>query len=198
MSHWTRKLKRMGACSDAVEWAQKYKTFANAWRYCKRGDWMLWLLGQNAGEPGSDERRPLVFAACECARLALPYVAKGEGRPLKAIETAEAWTRGDAGVTLDDVEKAAEAAYAAADAAYAASDAAYAAADAAANAAVSAAANAAAYAAADAAANAAVSAAADAANAAAWSDAVSAAARQKTLAECADIVRKYYPAPPEL
>ena len=117
MSHWTRKLKCMGACSDAVEWAQKYKTFANAWRYCTRGDWMLWLLGQNAGEPGSDERRPLVFAACECARLALPYVAKGEKRPLKAIETAEAWARGDAGVTLDDVEKAA---YAATDAAYAA------------------------------------------------------------------------------
>ena len=62
-----------------------------------------------------------MLVACECARLALPYVPKGEKRPLKAIEVAEAWVRGE--VTIEevrDVADAADAAYAAyaADAAY--------------------------------------------------------------------------------
>jgi hypothetical protein len=37
----------------------------------------------------------------------LTYVKAGESRPLNAIETAEAWARGDAGVTLADVTAAA-------------------------------------------------------------------------------------------
>ena len=67
---------------------------------------------------------------------------QGEKRPLKAIETAEAWARGEGRITIEDVKKAAyaadAAAYAAAHAAHAAAyaadaaaDAAYAAADAA-------------------------------------------------------------------
>ena len=84
---------------------------------------MLWLLGRLSGKPESESRKKLVLAACQCARLALPYVKKGEARPLKAIETAEAWARGEAGITLGDVRKAAAAAYAA----YAASAVAYAA-----------------------------------------------------------------------
>lgn len=115
-------------------------------------------------------------------------------RPLKAIETAEAWARGDSDVSLDDVRKAAaRAAYAAARAAraayaaYAAARAAYAAADAATDAATDAAdaATDAAYAA-DAA-----RAAADAARAA--TDAADAYARTRILAECADHVRAVIP-----
>ena len=137
---------------------------------------MLYHAGKLAGEPGSDARRPLVLAACECARLVLPRVKAGESRPLLAIEAAERWARGgDGAPTLQEVRRAADAAYAAADAAYAAYDAAYDAAYAAAYAA---------YAAADA--------AYDAADAAAAAE----AARAKTLAICADIVRKHYPKVP--
>jgi len=82
------------------------------------------------------------WCACAVAREALRCVPKGEQRPLRAIETAEAWVAGRAGP--DDVRRAAAAA-AAADAAAAAAAAAYAAA------AAAAAAYAAAYAAADAA-----------------------------------------------
>ena len=40
--------------------------------------------------------RLVVLAACACARNALRHVPPGEARPLRAIETAEAWTRGEA------------------------------------------------------------------------------------------------------
>jgi len=113
------KLKALGACREAVKWLSGQVSPSVAWRNCKRGDWMLWLLGQDA-PPESPERKRLVLAACDCARLSLKHVPKGELRPLHAIETAEAWARGNA--TLAQVR----AAYDAASAAYAYADAAYA------------------------------------------------------------------------
>ena len=110
------KLQKRGACNDAVKWARSQKSAQSAWDTCKRGDWMLWLLGKLAGKPGEAKRRKLVLAACSCARLSLPHVSAGEMRPLKAIETAEAWARCASNVSIEDVHAAADAA----DAAYAA------------------------------------------------------------------------------
>ena len=105
-------LRAMRACDDAVDWLIEQPSYEKAWATCDRGDWMLWLAGRLSGGSESDARKQLVLAACECARLALPHVKKGEIRPLKAIETAEAWAR-DEGPTLDDVRSAADAADAA-------------------------------------------------------------------------------------
>ena len=112
-------LQQLGACLEAREWAGE-RTPEQAWHDCERGDWLLWLAARL-----DIDRKPLVLAACACARLALPYVPAGEQRPLAAIETAERWTRGEA--TIEQVRAAADAAYAAyasyasdADAAYAA------------------------------------------------------------------------------
>ena len=116
-------LQRLNACADAQEWVG-IKTPQEAWESCSRGDWLLWLAGRL-----EIDRKLIVLAACDCARLALPCVPKGELRPLKAIETAEAWARGEA--SLEDVAAAAAYAANAAAAAYAANAAAYAAADAA-------------------------------------------------------------------
>jgi hypothetical protein len=140
---------------------------------------MLWYAARTC-EPGSAQHRRLVLATCGCARLALRYVPKGEHRPRQTIETAERWARGKA--SLEDVCVAADAAYAA----YAADDvtyAAYAAAYAyAATYAAAVATNAVTYAAAV---------ATDAAQAAS-----SDAARRRTLAKCADIVRQHFPRAP--
>jgi hypothetical protein len=165
-------LEDLNACSDAKNWikSNKHASLESAWLACGRGDWMLWF----AAKRGVD-RKKLVLIACECARLALPY-AKSP-MVLRCIETAEAWTRGEA-----TIEQVREARRAAAAAAAAAADAAAAAADAAADAAA-AAADAAAYAADAAAADAAAYAAAYAA----------AAARKKVLKQCAEIVRKHLP-----
>ena len=111
----TRFLKSKGACEEAVTWAEG-KTFAEAWKSCQRGDWMLWLCGKMSGEKSWPTRREVVLAACACAETALKYVPKGEDRPRLAIETARRWADGKA--TLQEVRVAA--AYAAAYAAYAA------------------------------------------------------------------------------
>jgi hypothetical protein len=208
------KLKSMRACSSAVEWAKTQSDWQTCWGACERGDWMLWLLGKLSGRAWGEGRKPLVLVACQCARLALPYTK--DPRVLKCIETAEAWTRGEAtqeelraaaAAAADaayDAYAAANAAYAAAYAAYAAYDAAYAA-YAAAYAAYDAAYDAAyaAYAAAYAAYDAAYAAydaayAAYAAANAAYAAAYAAAKLSEILKQCADIVRKHYPTAPDL
>ena len=122
--NWIKPIAKLDPCKDALIWAKDFDNLDDAWQACERGDWMLWLLGKLAGSPKSKSRKKLVLAACQCARLALPHIQKGELRPLKAIETAEAWSRGERGVvTLEEVRKAA---YAATSAASAAASAAYA------------------------------------------------------------------------
>jgi hypothetical protein len=180
-----RQLIALGACEDATDWAKDYRTLGDAWQNCQRGDWMLWLVAQTLGkEQNSSGRKRLVFAACQCARLGLPYTT--DARVLAAIEVIERWTIGQASIQGVSAAAAAYAADAAAAAAYATAAAAAYAADAAAYAA-----DAAAYAAADAAAYAADAAAyAAAVNAAAYAD----AARITILSQCADIVRSLFTA----
>lgn len=55
------------------------------------------------------DRRRLVLAACDCAETTLRYVPAEEERPRIAIETARRWVRGEAGV--EDVRRAADAAW---------------------------------------------------------------------------------------
>jgi len=54
----------------------------------------------------TEDRAGVVRAACACAREALAFVAPRETRPRRAIEAAEAWTRGQA--TVDAVEGASD------------------------------------------------------------------------------------------
>lgn len=172
---WMDKLNKLNACSEAVRWFETQPDMETAWRDCQRGDWMLWLLGRLAVTKG--DRKRMVPAVAGCARLPLKYVPDGENRPRVAIETYEAWGRGEA--TIEQVRAAVGGAYVV-DAAAAAAYAAYAAYAAAAAAAAAASAADVAYAAA-------VSAAAAAAAAA--------AARSVTLARCADIVRLHFEYP---
>ena len=166
-------LAKLSACREAVVWLGE-RDLATAWAECERADFMLWYAAKRC------DRKAVVLAACACARTALKYIPEGEERPRLAIETAEAWTRGEA--TIEQVRAAADAAYAYA---YDAAAAAYAYASAAA---ASAAADDRAYG----------DAARDAAAAAAYADAAAAYAayasyaadnRDKALAEMADIVR---------
>lgn len=179
--HWSAELVALGADPEFVAWARTQLDFDTAWQQCARGDWMLWYAGRFAGGPGSDARRPLVRAACACARLGLPAWEKrypDDRRPHIALDTAEAWARGDTSVTLADVRVAG----AAAD---------YTAASWAAFTGVVHTANAAAYAA-----HAVVYTAFAAFVHAVAMDATASATYDRVLAECADIVRHFYPLHP--
>jgi len=102
-------LAKLGACSEARHEAEG-KSMRRVWDSCERGDWLLWLSAKLR-----IDRKLIVLAACDCARTALRFVPAGETRPREAIETAEAWCRGEA--TINQVRDAAHAAYAAAHAA---------------------------------------------------------------------------------
>jgi len=60
---------------------------------------MLWYLV----EAGAD-RRQIILADCQCARLALRYLPENEHRPRIGIETAERWAKDMA--TRDELEVA--------------------------------------------------------------------------------------------
>ncbi len=166
---WSDALVKMSACSEAVEFARTQPDLATAWKNCERGDWMLWLAGRLAGPAGDDRRRPLTLAACGCARLALERFEKRNPAESRPRRAIE---------TAESWARNSGAILAEVRNAVFAYAAAYAAA-------VFAAAYAAGYAAAAAAAYAAAAAAAY-------------AARKDTLKKCADIVREFYPNPPEL
>ena len=117
--NYVEYLKSIRACNEAILAAQGM-TAQQSWDKCERGDWMLWLIGKLSGGPDCAKRKRLVLTTCKCARLGLIYIPDDEKRPLRAIEAAEQWARGENGITSDDVEIAANAANAAANAAYAA------------------------------------------------------------------------------
>ena len=143
-----QKLIDLDACREAREWADR-KTLSEIWGQCPRGDWMLWL----ARRAGVD-KRTMTAAKADCAAT-IKHLMK-DPRSIKALETAQAYGRGEA--TDDELAAAASAdayaAYAAAASADADADAAAAAYAASADAYAAYAAAAAAYAAYDAAADA--------------------------------------------
>ncbi len=155
---------------DATAWA-KARPWLEAWETCPDARWML-----HAAVTVGVDRRLVVRATCACARTVLDRVPAGEERPRRAIETAEAWTRGKA--TVDQVQQAAYAAFYAANASYASDAAAYAAFCA----------SDASYAA-DAAAASDASDASDASYAAAYAASNAASARPRALARLAELVR---------
>jgi hypothetical protein len=91
-----------------IEWAEKNAPVEinDVWPTLA-GHQMVWLLSRvHGGEPWSENRKKLVPMLCEMARFALPnYESKHPENksPRKAIETVEAWVRGEA--TQEEVEQ---------------------------------------------------------------------------------------------
>jgi hypothetical protein len=171
-----RKLKDIGACSEAVIWAGTQSDLPTLWANCERADWMLWLAGRKTGESYSQERKKLVGCAAECAATAIQYVKNKEWKAglTEVAALLRRFSESEAGdeTAKADVIMARDLAWEIRRKAYAAADAAAYAADAAA-----------AY-------------AADAADAAYAADA--AAVRKEALKDLCEIVRKHYPVAPGL
>jgi len=104
-------LRSMCACEEAILWVESASDQGPdaLWDACPRGDWLLWYAWHADVDGYADvDQRTLVIAAYVCVRLALRYVPGGEDDLLRAIETAEAWARGEA--TIEPVITAARAA----------------------------------------------------------------------------------------
>lgn len=184
------ELNRMNACQPALDWLAKggFPTLDAAWQVCKRGDWMLWLVGELTDRNDEAQLRKLTLAKARCAGL-VKHLMKDE-RSVRAVEVAERFGLGEA--TRKELDNAASATFAAAASASAAFAAAASATRATAYAAF-AVAFAAAYA---------TRAAAYAAFAAAFATrafaAANATANADVLEQCADAVRTVYAHAPEL
>ena len=119
-----RKLRLMGACSEAVRWAEG-KSFREVWNTCERADWMLWLCGRMAGTGGWPSRSQIVVLACDFAEGVLPPFEKkypNDKRPHDAIKAAREWAQSGGAESLDTAKKARAAAADDAAAAAAAAD----------------------------------------------------------------------------
>lgn len=111
-------LRRLGACPESIAYVTPHGNDAvAALAECVDRRWLTWLAGKLM-IAGHLDRRVIVLCACASARTALQYVPAGEERPLRAIETAEAWCRGEA--TIEQVRETQRGAWAAASVSYAA------------------------------------------------------------------------------
>ena len=72
MNPLVEKLKKLRACSEALEWAYDYEDEQKAWDECPNGAWMLWYCGRLSGPVGDPRRKKLATALLAVARLAPP------------------------------------------------------------------------------------------------------------------------------
>ena len=112
------EIERFNPCFEALEFRKGYATFEEAWNYCPRGDWMLWLA-----EKLQVDRRLLVLTGGHCANTVRHLM--GDERSTKGVDACIAYGEGRIGEDeLDAAMDAAMDAAWAADAAFNAADAA--------------------------------------------------------------------------
>jgi hypothetical protein len=89
---------KLGACSEAAEWAKSAKSLREAWETCQRPDWILWALERIDFR---DDRKFRLYA-CACARgtpLAdgrTLWELLADKRSRTAVEVAERYAEGNA------------------------------------------------------------------------------------------------------
>ena len=104
-------LTRNEACEAGRCYAMGFKTMAEVWDNCPRGNWLLWILKKLQITP----ERELRLFACWCAEQAQPT----DPRSLTAIAVSRRYAMGEA--TLSELQAASADAARASYAAYAAS-----------------------------------------------------------------------------
>jgi hypothetical protein len=107
-----RLLRALGACSDAIVFAEKYPSLKAAWKACQRGDWLCWFAGRVVNpEWGTPEHRKIVGVTCRCARLVEKHWT--DKRSGEAVTLAERYASGEQ-IAQSDLRAAGAAAWAAA------------------------------------------------------------------------------------
>lgn len=93
------QLEEIGACPEAIIWTSQFTNLQKAWDQCKRGDWMLWLLGRCENSlPWTEERKPLLSCAIDCTET-IKHLQSGshmESTIDKAVEVLRMWISGKA------------------------------------------------------------------------------------------------------
>ena len=53
-------LESLGACHEALDWADQFKSAQQAWTECKRGDWMIWYLQEMSNPINTQNHKKLM------------------------------------------------------------------------------------------------------------------------------------------
>ncbi len=103
-----KALEAMSPCGDASKWVKDNPrlTANELWDACPRGDWMLWLIGKGvASPPWSDERKPLLACALDCAETVKHLWPKAAKKQITAaVNVLRKWIAGKA--TADEAKEA--------------------------------------------------------------------------------------------
>lgn len=108
MKAWLKRLQRMGSCREALEWCQGYDSPQAAWAACDRGDWMLWYAGMMSGPPSSDSRRKLVGAVADCLHVAVPYAGSSRKLVTTVSYLCQEYSLRASDISLSDLHDATE------------------------------------------------------------------------------------------
>ena len=91
MTEFQNLLEDIQACQEARNWVAD-RSLVDAWKTCERPDWLLFF----ADKSGAITEKEWRLLACAFARTALKYTT--DPQPLKTIEVAERFARGEASV----------------------------------------------------------------------------------------------------
>ncbi len=85
MKRQIKVLRKMGACSEALDWLSARPSWGVAWTVCPRSDWMLWLLIRLLKTPAREYKLAKVWADYEAVRF--PITHAGDTTRAHAIAT---------------------------------------------------------------------------------------------------------------
>jgi hypothetical protein len=91
-------LNDLGACQEAIDFADRHRSLASAWSACSRPDWMLWVLARIKYQ---DDQAYRLFG-CWCVRNTPLFDGRKvwdlltDSRSKNAIEVAERFAHGEA------------------------------------------------------------------------------------------------------
>ena len=102
----TIKLTKLGACSNAKDFARGFKTPQEAWDACDRVDWLLWLLYHT----GPTNTRRAVEAVIEFSEWVLPNAGPLEGVVRVALTAARVCAADPSPANCEAAESAARSA----------------------------------------------------------------------------------------
>lgn len=103
MPHWSDPLENLGICAEPYTWMKQQIDDTTAWTACTRGDWLLWLL---ARIPTTGAKN-LVRCAMDCAIVVVSDLGDKDQPTIDDLDNAiEDWLV-DA-ITQDQLEDLAQ------------------------------------------------------------------------------------------
>jgi len=98
---YVTRFQEAEVCDGALEWLAS-NTLANQWPLCKKSDWLLWLLGQMAGDSQWPTRVEVCELLCDCIDLVLQNLPETDTQSATTLTRIQSWC--DGSISNEDFE----------------------------------------------------------------------------------------------